>query len=110
MRTGGPHSGKRREATASPLDLSSAGPTAGERGEGDCHAERTVVMAASTARHRPVHFSVADGCYFISAATLYHQPLLHSPTRRGWFVECVQANASHFNLALVAWVVLPDHY
>jgi putative transposase len=67
-------------------------------------------MPASYARHRPVHFSVADGCYFITAATLHHQPLLHSAARRGWFVECVHADADHFGAELVAWVVLPDHY
>ena len=36
-------------------------------------------------RHRPVHFYVEGGCYFITAAILDHQPLLSTPQRRVWF-------------------------
>jgi putative transposase len=61
-------------------------------------------------RHRPVHFYVEGGCYFITAAILRHHPVMQTPERRAWFAttlaDAVRVEAGE----LVAWVVLPDHY
>ena len=61
-------------------------------------------------RHRPIHFYVEGGCYFITAAILHHQPLMQAPERRTWFVACLRRAVAAEAGELVAWVVLPDHY
>jgi putative transposase len=60
--------------------------------------------------HRPVHFYVQGGCYFVTAACLHHQPLLHAPERRTWFTEYLHCHMAEIRVELVAWVVLPNHY
>jgi REP-associated tyrosine transposase len=64
----------------------------------------------SRSEHRPVHFYVADGCYFISAAILHHQPLMTSARRRDWFFACLSQITAELDTELVAWVILPNHY
>jgi putative transposase len=66
--------------------------------------------AAGWRPHRPVHFYVQGGCYFITAACLHHQPLLRSGARRTWFSEFLREQVEAFEAELVAWVVLPNHY
>jgi REP element-mobilizing transposase RayT len=61
-------------------------------------------------RHRPVHFYVEGGCYFISAAILRHQAVMHSPERRAWLAGALADGVRGEAGELVAWVVLPDHY
>jgi hypothetical protein len=61
-------------------------------------------------RHRPVHLYVEGGCYFITAATLRHQPLLRNAARRAWFATALATAVSAEAAELIAWVVLPNHY
>src|SRR3712207_1979690 len=67
-------------------------------------------MLPSRSKHRPVHFYVEGGCYFISASTLHHQPLLADPVRREWFLALLLRVVEEVKAELVAWVILPDHY
>jgi REP-associated tyrosine transposase len=61
-------------------------------------------------RHRPVHFYVGGGCYFITAAIIDHQPLLCTPQRLAWFADRLAGAVVAEISELVAWVILPDHY
>src|SRR6266516_4094622 len=65
---------------------------------------------ASQSEHRPIHFYVEGGCYFISAAILRHQPLMAQPSRREWFLDCLSRTVAETSGELVAWVILPNHY
>jgi REP-associated tyrosine transposase len=67
-------------------------------------------MPSSRSAHRPVHFYVEGGCYFITAAILEHQPLMLAPERREWFVTYLSEGVNELHGELVAWVVLPNHY
>jgi putative transposase len=67
-------------------------------------------MSSSRSAHRPVHFYVAGGCYFITAAILQHLPLMLAAERRAWFVGSLLEGVSELHEELVAWVVLPNHY
>src|SRR5438552_2199413 len=69
-----------------------------------------VNQASAWPLHRPVHFYVQGGCYFVTAACLHHQPFLSAPERRTWFTDFLQRHLTEFQSEPVAWVVLPDHY
>jgi putative transposase len=61
-------------------------------------------------RHRPGHFYVEGGCYFITAAIRHHRPLMSAPQRREWFATALADGVVATGGELVAWVILPNHY
>lgn len=61
-------------------------------------------------RHRPPHAFDAGRALFVTAATHQRAPHLRSEIRKDAFVALLEAECEHFELALIAWVVLDEHY
>jgi REP element-mobilizing transposase RayT len=61
---------------------------------------------ASVGDHRPLHWYVDRGCYWITAATLYHHPYFRTATRKRMFVDELLHAADAWSVQVVAWTLL----
>ena len=61
-------------------------------------------------RHRPPHEVTAGTALFITAATVRRIPYLGSASRRDGFLALLQSECERFEMDLIAWVVLKEHY
>jgi REP-associated tyrosine transposase len=61
-------------------------------------------------RHRPPHATDAGQAIFLTASTVRRLPHLGSPERRDQFQELLGTACAAFEVELLAWVILKEHY
>jgi putative transposase len=61
-------------------------------------------------QHAPPHPFRGSGAYMISAANFEHKDVMETPTRRTEFEALLLNALEEIADALIAWVVLPNHY
>ena len=64
----------------------------------------------TTHNHRPAHLFRAGATYFITAKTLYGEPILADERRRAEMIASLKHATSQRGWVLIAWVVLNNHY
>jgi len=64
----------------------------------------------SRSRHRPLHAYADNACYWITAATLEHQPRFRDDARKAYFVTELHAAAATWGVEVVAWTLMEHHY
>jgi len=60
--------------------------------------------------HHPPHIFLDDTWYIVTAATLNHAPLLSDVYAKALIRDRLRELMPEFNLALLAWVILDNHY
>ena len=71
---------------------------------------RDWLFATAQERHRPPHAPAGGIAIFITASTLDRLALLETRSRRTAFQELIHSSAREFEIELVSWVILREHY
>lgn len=77
---------------------------------GRSHAWDEVEVCRSEAPHSPLHLYADSASYWITAATLYHQPFLRGDDRKDHFAHALHSAAARWKVQLFAWTCLEDHW
>jgi putative transposase len=64
----------------------------------------------SVSPHRPLHWYSDQGCYWITAATYHHVPHFRADTRKERFVAELLEAAEAWQVDLVGWTLIEQHY
>lgn len=68
------------------------------------------LFASALERHRPPHAPAGGLATFVTASTLDRRPHLGSIVRRNTFCKLLHTSATEFEIEVVAWVILREHY
>jgi putative transposase len=61
-------------------------------------------------RHRPPHLIGSGEALFLTGTTHKRAPMMQAAGRRTHFLTCLSQACAEFDVQLVAWVVLNEHY
>jgi putative transposase len=64
----------------------------------------------SISRHPPLHLHAAGGHYWLTGATLHHQPYLRDDRYKEWFVAEMLQAATPWKVEVIAWTLMEHHY
>ncbi|MGV3719928.1 MAG: REP-associated tyrosine transposase [Actinomycetota bacterium] len=67
-------------------------------------------ISISRSRRRPLHAYADHAHYWITAATLEHEPRFRNDARKSHFVTELHAAARTWSVELVAWTLMEHHY
>lgn len=68
------------------------------------------LVEISRSPHRPVHWYVDQGCYWITGATLHHAPHFREDARKEAFVRELYSAAEQWAVEVVAWTLMEHHH
>ena len=66
--------------------------------------------AYKTAWHTPAHLFRANAVYMLTGASYQKRPMIHGERRKQQWREAFQTAADLYHWAVLAWVVLDNHY
>ena len=60
--------------------------------------------------HRPLHYYLDNNCYWLSAATLHHQPFFREDARLDLLAQELESSAAIWSVECIAWVIMEHHH
>src|SRR5688500_9389787 len=67
-------------------------------------------LDVSASPHRPIHWYADRECYWLTGATLHHDPHLREDGRKACFVREFLAAADRWLIEPVGWTLMEHHY